>query len=118
MSDDWARPVVHWDLRARDPEVLGAFYGELFNWPVGAGPIKRIPAGIGGPEPGPGGHIHQDDRVGVTLYIQVLDIKATLTKAGELGGKVITEPFPTPGGGPTMARITDPEGNLVMLVQQ
>lgn len=117
MTEDWARPVVHWDIRAREPEVLRSFYGQLFNWKIGDGPVMRIPAGIGGPEPGPGGHLQQGDRGGVTLYIQVLDIAASLAKAADLGGAVLSEPFDIPGG-PTMARITDPEGNLVMLVQQ
>ena len=66
MSDDWARPVVHWEIEARDPEGQRAFYGSLFNWEIGDGPIMQIPAGLGGPEPGPGGHLRQGDRSGVT----------------------------------------------------
>lgn len=77
----------------------------------------QIPAGVGGPEPGPAGHIRQSDTGGVTLYIQVRDLKASLAKAGELGGKVVAEPFDVPDG-PTLAVINDPEGNPVVLVQQ
>jgi predicted enzyme related to lactoylglutathione lyase len=117
MIEDWARPVVHWDIRARDPALLRGFYGQLFNWQIGDGPIMRISAGIGGPEPGPGGHLQQSDRGGVTLYIQVRDVRTSLEKAAQLGGTVVTEPFDVPGG-PTLASITDPEGNIVMLVQQ
>lgn len=117
MTEDWARPVVQWDIRARDPELLRDFYGRLFNWQIGDGPIMQIPAGVGGPEPGPAGHLMQSDRGGVTLYIQVRDLKASLEKTTELGGTVMTEPFDVPGG-PTVAEIADPEGNLVMLVQQ
>lgn len=117
MIDDWARPVVHWELEARDAEAQGAFYSELFNWDVGAGPIMTIPAGLGGPEPGPAGHIRSSGRSGFTLYIQVLDLATTLAKARELGGAVVFERFDVPGG-PTLAAITDPEGNPVMLVQQ
>jgi predicted enzyme related to lactoylglutathione lyase len=65
MAEDWARPVVHWEIRAVDPDRLRAFYGEMFNWTIGEGPIMDIPAGIGGPEPGPGGHIRASDRGGV-----------------------------------------------------
>ena len=116
--DDWARPVVHWEIEARDAERLRAFYSTLFNWVIGDGPIMGIPAGIGGPEPGPGGHIRQSDRSGVTLYIQVRDLRASLNKAVELGGTyLVMEPFDIPGG-PTLAAITDPEGNPVTLVQQ
>lgn len=117
MAEDWARPVVHWDIRARDPESLRAFYGQLFNWDIGNGPIMQIPAGIGGPQPGPAGHLQQSDKSGVTLYIQVRDLKASLTQAAELGGSILGEPFDVPGG-PTLASICDPEGNLIMLVQQ
>jgi len=117
MGDDWARPVVHWEIEALDPERVKAFYGELFNWEIGDGPIMTIPAGIGGPEPGPAGHVRQGQRSGVTLYIQVRDLSASLAKAAELGGAVVMERMDVPGG-PTIAGITDPEGNPVMLVQQ
>src|SRR4051794_25079993 len=109
MAADWPRPVVHWEIEARDPDTLKAFYAGLFNWDIGDGPIMNIPAGIGGPEPGPAGHLRQSDRTGVTLYIQVRDLRASLAKAGELGGAVTLDPFDVPGG-PTIAGITDPEG--------
>jgi predicted enzyme related to lactoylglutathione lyase len=117
MESDWARPIVHWDIRARDPELIRSFYGDLFNWEISDGPVMDIPAGVGGPEPGPAGHIQPSDRTGITLYIQVLDLPSSLTKAAELGGKVVLEPFDVPGG-PTLGGISDPEGNFVMLVQQ
>jgi predicted enzyme related to lactoylglutathione lyase len=117
VSDDWARPVVHWEIEARDAEALRTFYAALFNWDIGTGPIMTIPAGVGGPEPGPAGHIRQSDRSGVTLYVQVRNLRTSLDRAGELGGAVVMEPFDVPGG-PTLAAITDPEGNPVTLVQQ
>jgi predicted enzyme related to lactoylglutathione lyase len=117
MIDDWARPVVHWEIEARDPERQRAFYRDLFNWKIGDGPILDIQAGLGGPEPGPGGHLRQSDRSGVTLYVQVRDLRGSLTRATELGGTVVMEPFDVPGG-PTIAGVTDPEGNPLMLVQQ
>jgi predicted enzyme related to lactoylglutathione lyase len=117
VGEDWARPVVHWEIEAQDPERQRAFYAELFNWEVGDAPIMQIAAGVGGPEPGPAGHIRASDRSGVTLYVQVRDLRASLTRACELGGSVVMEPFDVPGG-PTLAGITDPEGNPVTLVQQ
>ncbi len=110
MNDDWARPVVHWEIEARDPEAQRAFYRELFNWDIGDGAIMRIAAGLGGPD-------RRSERSGVTLYVQVRDLKASLQKATDLGGTTITEPFDVPGG-PTLAAISDPEGNPLMLVQQ
>ena len=117
MQKDWPRPVVHFEIEALDPERLRTFYAELFNWNVGDGPIMNIPAGIGGPEPGPAGHIRQSDRTGVTLYIQVRDLRSSLAKAVDLGGAIVMEPLDL-AGGPSLAAITDPEGNPVTLVQQ
>jgi predicted enzyme related to lactoylglutathione lyase len=117
MPDDWARPVVHWELQAREPQTVRAFYAELFNWQIGEGSVMRIPAGIGGPAPGPAGHIRHGEHTGFSLYIQVRDLGASLTKAERLGGKILTHPVDV-SNGPTIAAITDPEGNRVVLVQQ
>ena len=108
---------MHWELEARDPERQRAFYSALFGWEIGDGPIMGIPAGLGGPEPGPAGHIRASDRSGFTLYVQVRSLAASLARAAELGGTVIVEELQVPGG-PTLAAITDPEGNPVTLVQQ
>jgi uncharacterized protein len=117
MAEDWARPVVHWEIEARDPKRQRAFYAALFNWDIGDGAIMPIAPGLGGPEPGPGGHLRQSDRSGVTLYVQVRDLRASLDAARELGATVVADPFDVPGG-PTLAAVTDPEGNPLMLVQQ
>jgi hypothetical protein len=45
MTDDWARPVVHWEIRAHEPERLRDFYRQLFNWTIGDGPIFDIAPG-------------------------------------------------------------------------
>lgn len=117
MSADWARPVVHWEIEARDPARQRAFYESLFNWDIGDGPMMAIPAGLGGPEPGPAGHIRQGDTPGVRLYVQVRDIGASLEQVRVLGGTTLSEPFDVPGG-PTIALTADPEGNPLVLVQQ
>lgn len=117
MGEDWARPVVHWEIEARDPELVKEFYRRLFNWRIGEGAVSWIEAGIGGPEPGPAGHVRQGETSRVTLYVQVRDLDASLRRVTELGGTTLSEPFDVPDG-PTMAAIVDPEGNPVMLVQQ
>jgi predicted enzyme related to lactoylglutathione lyase len=114
---DWPRPVVHFEITALDPERLRKFYSALFNWEIGNGPIMSFGAGYGGPEPGPGGHIRGSERSGVTLYIQVRDLRTSLDRAVELGGRITMEPIDLPNT-PTLAGITDPEGNPVTLVQQ
>ncbi len=117
MGEDWPRPVVHWEIVARDPARQAAFYRALANWDIGDGPIMEVPPGLGGPEPGPAGHIRQGDTPGVALYIQVRDLRATLAAVPELGGTVRSDPFDVPGG-PTLAFVDDPEGLSVVLVQQ
>ncbi len=115
--DDWARPVVHWEIEALDPEGQRSFYRQLFNWTIGDGPIMNVEAGLGGPERGPGGHLRQSDRSRIALYVQVGDLAATLARVAPLGGTVVTEPLDVPDG-PTIAAIEDPEGNSLVLVQQ
>jgi predicted enzyme related to lactoylglutathione lyase len=117
MAEDWARPVVHWEIQALDADKMAAFYGTLFNWDIGEGRVKTIPAGIGAPEPTINGHIRGSDASRVALYIQVLKLEDTMAKATELGGSVVRERFQI-ATGPHMAWIDDPEGNRIVLVQQ
>ena len=117
MAKDWARPVVYFEIEALDADLLENFYREMFSWDIGEGFIRQIPAGIGGPENGIGGHMRQSDRSGVTLFIQVKDVEASRTMAVELGGSLTSEPFQIPGRA-LIAGIKDPEGNPITLVQQ
>ncbi|MEO8540130.1 MAG: VOC family protein [bacterium] len=117
MTEDWVRPVVHWEIQARDAETMSNFYSKMFNWQIGAeGRVRQISPGIGAPEPITG-HILESPESGFSLYVQVLDIGATLAKAKDLGGEVLREAF-QPAGQPTLAWIKDPEGNKLVLVQQ
>ena len=121
QAPDWARPVVHWELLAKDPQGLSAFYRELFHWDLeDGGFLVSAAPGIGGPEPGPGGHFMAappDGRTGFGLFVQVRSIPDTLARVPELGGEVAGQPFDVPNG-PTICPILDPEGNRVTLVQQ
>ncbi len=118
MPEDWARPLVHWDVQARDPERMRQFYAQMFNWTIGDAPLMPIPGGVGGPPPEQlSGNIFKSEHAGFSLYVQVRDLRASMAQAKELDGTVISEPFDVPGG-PTIAAITDPEGNRLVLVQQ
>jgi predicted enzyme related to lactoylglutathione lyase len=97
--------------------VLAPFYEQLFYWTMHEGPLRFFAAGLGGPEPGPAGHLRKSDRPGVTLFVQVRDLEESLALATSLGGAVTLARLDVPGG-PTIAGITDPEGNPVTLVQQ
>jgi predicted enzyme related to lactoylglutathione lyase len=117
----WARPVVFFEIHAKDQEKMAAFYREMFEWNIAPGNIPgflSIEHGIGADPAGISGVIapatHQP---GVSLVIQVADLRDSLVHAEELGGKVLMQPIDVPQG-PTVARIADPEGNTVTLVQQ
>lgn len=117
MSNDWARPVVHWELEAVDAAAQAAFYRAMFNWDMtDNGFMVSADAGFGGPEPGPAGHIRATGASRFTLYVQVRDLRESLDRAVELGGTITMEPLDLPNA-PTLAGITDPEGNPVTLVQ-
>lgn len=116
MTTDWARPMVHWEIQARDPQRIRDFYSQMFNWEIPDSGFMHIPPGIGAPEQITG-HVLPGERSGVSLYIQVLDLRAAMAKAESLGGAVLSQPFDVPNG-PTVAAITDPEQNRVVLVQQ
>ncbi len=118
MTTDWARPVVHWEITAQDQPKMREFYMQMFNWEINEGPISEVKAGIGGVDPGSlTGHILPGNASRVLLYIQVLDLKASMAKAEQLGGAIIAQPIDVPGG-PTISKIVDPEGNHIGLIQQ
>ncbi len=118
MPEDWARPVVHWEIQAQDAKIIQDFYQAMFNWPItGEGRILQVPAGIGAPESGIAGHISPAATSRIVLYIQVRDLRESMDRAVRLGGSATREPFDVPGG-PTIAGIGDPEGNPIVLVQQ
>lgn len=112
-----ARPVVAFQIRGRDAKKLAEFYKEMFEWemrsdnPMG---VAFITTGPGGPE-AQAGTIFPGEPT-VLIFVQVADLGASLAQAVELGGKRVQEPFDVPNG-PTIAQISDPEGNLVGLVQ-
>jgi predicted enzyme related to lactoylglutathione lyase len=123
-TPDWERPVCFFEIRGRDPKRLREFYVEMFNWKVTVNDAINyaiVQPGVGPPENGIGGGITAGDVPGVSLYIQVRDLRASLEKAERLGGKTTRDPFDVPNSPTTvatLAQIADPEGNLVGLVQQ
>ena len=118
-TPDWERPVVFFEIRAKDAQVMRAFYREMFNWKIEENDfVARIAPGVGPPVEGVGGGIVPNAASpGVSVYVQVRDLRTAIAKAEQLGGKKTADPFDVPNG-PTIAQIADPEGNLVGLVQQ
>ena len=110
-------PVVHFDIRSEHPEELWAFYHDVFGWVVHPDAERtfaltdtRSPAGIGGGIGSSG-----EEGPGVTVYVEVPDIDASLLAIENHGGKVVT---PRTEGGPVvLARFRDPHGTLIGLVE-
>jgi predicted enzyme related to lactoylglutathione lyase len=110
--------VVHFEIIGKDGKGLQDFYSRLFDWKIDAnnpqyyGQVASEDSGIGGgiaasrPE--------EPNRM--TIYIEVDDLGRFLKKAEGHGGKTILEPIDVPGG-PRLAMFTDPEGNIVGLLQ-
>lgn len=105
-------PVVHFEIGCKDREKTVQFFSDLFGW-------KMQTAGIAAMvDPGQGitGLItalgHEPNRYTI-FYVQVDDVRASLDKVEQLGGKVLVPPVKIPTG--TFAWFADPEGNTIGL---
>jgi uncharacterized protein len=111
-------PVIHFEIGGRDGGRMTSFYRELFGWqPQPAGPGYWL---VPGGKTGIGGGLMQtsgDMPPYVTVYVAVPDLRTTLDRAAELGGKTIVEPTAIPGVG-QFALFTDPDGNVVGLLYE
>src|SRR5207244_3473489 len=67
-------------------------------------------------EGGPAGHIRASNLGGVTLYVQVRDLAASIAKVVAPRGTLPRQPVEPPPG-PTLAATNDPEGNPALPVQ-
>lgn len=105
-------PVVQWQIIARDPEAVSAFYAGVFGWrvrtdnPLGyrtieTGDDRGIDGGVW-PSPPEGHNL-------VQLFIQVEDIDATVDKATAAGAQVLFPRQLLPNG-EAMAILLDPAG--------
>jgi len=111
------KPVVHFEIGCRDRQATGQFYATLFDWSVDdVGPASFIKTGSA---EGIGGHMsslgHEPYHY-TMFYVAVEDLAASLRKAESLGGKTLVPPVPIPTG--RFAWFTDPEGNVVGLLER
>ncbi|MDE0686247.1 MAG: VOC family protein [Candidatus Poribacteria bacterium] len=112
-------PVVHFEISGKDGEALSEFYRSAFGWN-----INYNTHGIYSVDPesenGVDGHIFTttDDTCstnGVTIYIEVDDLQATLEKAESIGGQTLVPPRAIPSGMGSFAMFLDPSGNCIGL---
>jgi predicted enzyme related to lactoylglutathione lyase len=116
------RPVVHFEVMAKDVDALRSFYADLFDWKIDAdnpmnygmvSPDDNVPGGAG--TSGIGGGIGQmpDGHEGyATFYVDVDDVDAVLSKAERLGGTRLMGPENVMEG-LVIGLFTDPEGHVV-----
>jgi predicted enzyme related to lactoylglutathione lyase len=111
-------PVVHFEIAGSDGDRLTSFYRDLFGWePEQAGPgywqlepqNGRIGGGLMRTFAGMPAH--------VTVYVAVEDLRTSLDRAVELGGKEVVEPSEIPGVG-SFAMFSDPDGNMIGLFRE
>jgi len=114
------QPIVHFEIMGSDAKRLQQFYADLFAWRIrpAGGPETGFYGMIDGGSSGLAGGIGQEPsgRTRVTVYVQVPDLQAALDRAVSLGGRVAMPPVAVPGG-PTMAQIADPDGNITGLIR-
>ena len=112
-------PVVHAEIRSKDPDATRAFFGELFGWKYpqqGAYPgYTFVETGVPGALYTAISPLQGDDDL-VTFFVAVNDMTGTLAEVTRLGGTVVQQPTSVPGV--TFALIADPQGHIVGLSQQ
>ena len=108
-------PIVHIEISTTDLKKAEKFYSQLFNWKItgweGSSDYLMFETGKE-----PGGGIQKVDKVnpgdGVLIYVMVDDIEKTLSKAKELGGKIVKEKTEIPNVG-WFGLLSDLDGNTI-----
>jgi len=110
-------PVVHFEIHGKDRDSLSKFYEDLFGWNLQPNPewnyvIVDTFAG-GGIN---GGFATNEKGPQVVFYVKVPDLEKALDQIESLGGKTVMPPDEVPNV-VRLAQFTDPQGNLIGLVQ-
>jgi predicted enzyme related to lactoylglutathione lyase len=108
-----AHPVVHFEIRAQDPDASRQFFADLFGWTYSPGGIEGytyVDTGAPGAIPGGIGPTQGGSDLAV-FFVGVADVEATINKAVELGGTLIQPAVSVPGV--TFGLFADPEGHVV-----
>jgi predicted enzyme related to lactoylglutathione lyase len=115
------QPVVHWELWSEDPERVGSFYKQVFDWEVRpvpgmdyrlveTGGKGGINGGIMKPKAGPW-------PAKLAFYIDVDDLDAYAEKIRQAGGKIVVDKMDVPGVG-QLSLFEDPDGRVLGMWKQ
>jgi predicted enzyme related to lactoylglutathione lyase len=111
-------PVVHAEIRSKDPDATRAFFAELLGWTY---PSEGALPGYTFVDTGVPDALYtaisplQGGSDLVTFFVGVDDIAGAVERARKLGGRVVQEPQQAPGV--SFALIADPQGHIVGLAQ-
>ncbi|MBV8519386.1 MAG: VOC family protein [Acidobacteria bacterium] len=115
------KPVVHWELWSKDPEKVGRFYADVFDWEVtfiealnyrlvDTRAENGINGGITTPQDGPWpGNL--------ALYIDVDDLDAYRAKIEAAGGTTLVPRMEIPNMG-ALALFEDPDRRVFGIWQR
>lgn len=112
-----SNPVVHFEIAGKNPKGLQQFYASLFGWHITS--ENPMDYGIVDTHAGRGinGGIEGEPRdAAVSIYVEVDDLPAYLSKIEQAGGATVTPVTEIPGM-VTYATFRDPAGNIVGLVK-
>ena len=124
-------PVVHFEMPAEDRKRMAGFYSKVFGWKAELlGPDMGDYVVVTTTEPGANGRPKEPGAINGGFYpkkadwpaqypsvvIAVKDIKASMKKVAQAGGKVLGDPMEIPGVGQYVS-FFDTEGNRVSLLQ-
>ena len=112
-------PIVHAEIRSTDPDATRKFFGELLGWTY---PDQGAIPGYTFVDTGDPNALYtaisplQGDVDLVTFFVGVEDIAAAMSKAVDLGGRVVQDTVSVPGV--SFGLIADPQGHVVGHAQQ
>ena len=112
------RPIMFFEIAARNLQKEQQFYSQLFEWTIAPprndfAEVTTGPGGINGAISQPGDNIASS----LTVYVEVEDIPLYLQRAESLGGSTIFPAMALPDGN-QIAMIADPEGVMIGLYQK
>jgi uncharacterized protein len=122
MEGPMPNPVVHFEFISPDAEALQQFFSDVFDWmidannPMSYGMVDTgvkdygIQGGIGAPGPFGSGH--------VTIYVEVGDIDAILSRVAAAGGEVVMPKMALPGSETVLAQFRTPTGHIIGLSER
>jgi uncharacterized protein len=106
-------PVVHFELRSKDPDATRAFFGELFGWSYSDGGLpgySYVDTGVEGAIPGGIGSVQGGEPMSV-FFVGVENVEESLRHAERLGGRIVQPATSVPGV--TFGLLADPQGRVV-----